>query len=65
MDADAILKIVEDAFHHRRFIIDVIVSNNDSTMQTVFNNSTRGDRVQVLDSFKVKFDEEIPVPSFL
>ena len=32
MEAAAILKMVEGAYYNRFFIIDVIVSNNDSTM---------------------------------
>ena len=32
MEASAILKMVEDAFYKRFFIIGVVVSNNDSTM---------------------------------
>ena len=32
MDSSAILKMVEDAFYNQFFIIDVIVSNDDSTM---------------------------------
>ena len=31
IEASAILKIVEDAFYNRSFIVDVIVSENDST----------------------------------
>ena len=32
MEASAILKMVEDAFYNNFFIIDIIVSNDDSTM---------------------------------
>ena len=35
MEASAILKMVEDDFYNRFFIIDVIVSNDDSTMRVV------------------------------
>ena len=32
MEASAILKMVEDSFLNRFFVIDIIVSNDDSTM---------------------------------
>ena len=32
MEAPDILKIVEDTFYNRFFIVDFIVSDNDSTM---------------------------------
>ena len=42
MEAGAILTMVEDAFHHHCFIIDVIISNDDITMQAVLKNPPRG-----------------------
>ena len=65
MEASAILKMVEDAFYNLFFIIDVIVSNNDSTIRAVLNDPSIGVRGQVLKSPKGKLDEEISEPSFL
>ena len=65
MEDFAILKMVEDAFYNRFFIVDVIVSDNESTMQAVFKNPLVGVRGQVLNSYKVKLYEEISEPSFL
>ena len=65
MEAYAILKMVEDALQNRFFIIDVIVSNNDSTMCAVIKHPPKGALGQILKSSKVKLDEEIPDPSFL
>ena len=65
MEASAILKMVEDAFYNRFFIIDIILSNDDSTIQAVLNHTSKGARGQVLKSSKGKLDEEIPEPSFL
>ena len=65
MEASAILKMVEDAFYNRFFIIDVIVSDDDSTMQAVLKHPSKGARVQVLKSSKGKHHTEIPEPSFL
>ena len=65
MEASDILKMVEDAFYNRFFIIDVIVINNDSTIRAVLKHPSIGVRGQVLKSSKGKLDEEIPEPSFL
>ena len=65
MEADAILKMTEDAFRHCCFIIGVIVGNDDSTMQAVLKNSSIGAWGQVLKLSKGDFNEVIPVPSFL
>ena len=65
MEASAILKMVEYAFYNRFFIIDVIVSNNDSTMQAVTNHPYKDAQGQVLKSSEGKLDEEIPYPSLL
>ena len=48
MEDSEILKMVEDAFYNRLFIIDVIVSNYDSTMRAVLNHPYKGARGQVL-----------------
>ena len=65
MEADIILKMVEDEFWHFCFIIDVIVNNNDSTMQAVIKHPSRDARGKVLKSSKEKLDKEIPVSYFL
>ena len=65
MEAYAIMNMIEDKFHHRCFIIDLIVSDNASTMRAVLKHTSRGYRVQVLKSSKGKLHEEIPVSSFL
>ena len=52
VEASAILKMVEDAFYNRFFIIDVIVSDNDSTMRAVLKHPSKGARGQVLKSSK-------------
>ena len=54
MEASEILKMVEDTFYNRFFIIDVIVSNNDSTMRAVIKHPYKGARGQVLKSSKGK-----------
>ena len=65
MEASAILKMVEDALYNSLFIIDVIVSDDDSTMQAVLKHPSTGVRGQVLKTNKGKLDEEILEPSFL
>ena len=57
MEAYAILNMVEDAFYNFFFIIDVIVSDDDSTMRAVIKHPSKGARGQVLKSSKVKLDE--------
>ena len=64
-EASAILKMVEDAFYNRFFIVDVFVSDDDITMQAVIMHLLIGVRGQVLKTSKGKLDEEIPEPSFL
>ena len=60
------LKMVEDAFYNRYFIVDVIIGDdNDSTMRAVLKHPLIGVRVQFLKTSKGKLDEEIPEPSFL
>ena len=46
-------------------IIDVIVSNNESTLRSVLKHPYKGAQGQVLKSSKVKINEEISDPSFL
>ena len=65
METSAILKMVENAFYNRFFIIDVIFSNYDSTIRSMIKHPYKGARGQVLKSSKGKLDEEIPVPTFL
>ena len=52
-----ILKMVEDSFLNRFFVIDIIVSDDDTTMQSVLNNPSIGVRGQVLKSSKGKLNE--------
>ena len=65
MEAYDILKLVEDAFYNQFFIVDVIVSDDDSTIISVIKHPSIGVRGQVLKTSKGNFDEEIPNPSFL
>ena len=65
MEAADILKMVEDAYYNRFFIIDVIVSNDDSTMRDLLKHPIIGVQGQVLKSSKGKLREDIPDPSFL
>ena len=65
MEASAILKMVEDAFLNRFFVIDIIVSDDDRTMRAMLKNPSKVARVQVLKSSKGKLHEDIPEPSFL
>ena len=60
MEASAILKMVVDAFYNQFFIIDVIISNYDTTMRAVINHPSKGARGQFLKSPKGKLDDEIP-----
>ena len=48
METSAILKMVEDEFYNNFIIIDVIVSDNDSTMQYVIKHQSKGAQGQVL-----------------
>ena len=65
MEASAILKIVEDALYSTVFIVDIIASDDDSTMRAVLKHPLICVRGQVLKTSKGKLDEEIPEPSFL
>ena len=42
MEASAILKMVEDAFLNHFFVIDIIVSDDDSTMRAVLKHPSKG-----------------------
>ena len=42
MEVSAVLNMVEDAFYNHFFIIDVIVSNDDSTMRAVIKHPSKG-----------------------
>ena len=42
MQASAILKMLEDAYYNRFFIIDVIVSDDDSTMRAGIKHTIIG-----------------------
>ena len=57
--------MVEDAYYNRFFIIDVIVSDDDSTMRAVLKNPIIGVRGQVLKTSKGKLDVQILEPFFL
>ena len=59
------MKMVEDAFYNRFFIIYGIVSNDNSTIRAVLKHPSKGARGQVMKSSKGKFDEENPDPYFL
>ena len=50
MEVSAILKMVEDALYNSFFIIDIIVSDDDSTMRSVLKHPSKGARGQVLKS---------------
>ena len=56
------MKMVENAFYNRYFIVEVIVSDKDSTMQAMIKHPLIGVRGKVLSSSKEKLDEEIPEP---
>ena len=60
MEASSILKMVEDAYYNCFFIIDVIVSNDDSTMRAVLKHPIICVRGQVLKTSKGKLDVQIP-----
>ena len=65
MEASAILKMLEDAFYNRFFIVDLIVIYGGSTMRSMLNHPLIGVQGQVLKKSKGRLDEEIPEPSFL
>ena len=53
------------AYYNRFFIINVIVSNDETTMYSVLKHPSIGVRGQVLKTSKGKLDVQIPEPSFL
>ena len=59
------MNIVEYAFYNCFFIIDVIFSNGDSTMQAVLKYQSKVARGEVLKSPKGNLHTDIPDPSFL
>ena len=65
MEAYAILKMVEDALYNRYFIVDVIVSENESTMRAMLKHPLIIVWGQGLKTSKGKLDEEISEPSFI
>ena len=65
MEDSAILNMVEDVFYNRFFIIDIIVSDDDSMIRAVLKHPSKGAQGQVLKSSKGNLHEDIPEPSFL
>ena len=65
MEASARMNMVEDDYCNRFFIIDVIFSDDNSTMQDVLKHPSIDVRGQVLKTSKGKLDVQIPEPSFL
>ena len=59
------MKMVEDVLYNCFFTIDVIVGDDDITMQDVLKHPSKGAQGQVLKSSKGKLYEEIPDRSFL
>ena len=57
--------MVEDAFYNHFFIIEYIVSDDDSTMRAMLKHPSICVRGQVLKTSKGKLHEEIPEPLFL
>ena len=49
--------MVDDAFYNQFFIVDVIVSDNDSKIQAVLKHPFIGYWGQVLKTYKGKIDE--------
>ena len=56
MEASAILKMVDDALYNHFFIIDVIVSDGDSTLRDVLEHQAIGVLGQVLKTPKGELD---------
>ena len=56
MEASAILKMVEDELYNHFFIIDIIVSDNESTIQAVLKRPYIGVRGQFLKTSIGKLD---------
>ena len=62
MEASAILKMIEDAFYNRSFIVDIIVSDDDSKMRDVLKFPLIGVRGKFLKTSKGKLEEETTEP---
>ena len=59
MESDSILNMVDDAFYHLLFIVDVIENDDNITIQSMLKHTERCDQVKVLKLSKGKLDEEI------
>ena len=57
MEASAFLNMAEDAFYNFFFIVDVTISDNDSTTLDVLKHPSKGAPGQALKSSKGKPDE--------
>ena len=65
MEDYVILNMVEDTFYNCFFIMYVIVSDDDNTMQAVLKHPSKGARGQVLKSSQGNLHTETPNPSLL
>ena len=65
MEAGAVHKMVDSGLHHLCFIINIIVSDDVSTIKAVRNHPSRGAQDKVIKSSKGNLNEEIPVSSSL
>ena len=54
MEASEILSMVDDAFYNLFFIIDGIVSDDESTIPAVLKHQSKGAQVQFLNTSKGK-----------
>ena len=59
MEADKILRLVEYELCHRCFIIDIIVSDNESTTKSMIKHTSRVTCVQVIKIPKENIYDEI------
>ena len=59
------MKMVEDTFRNHCFIIDVILSGNDSTMRDVLKYPSKDIQCKAIKSPKQKLDEETPLITLL
>ena len=57
MEADAIMNMVEYAFYQCCFIIDVMVSDDKTTIKYVLNNQSRAAQGHAIKPPKGKLDE--------
>ena len=65
MEASAILKLVTDAHKKRRFIVHVIISDDDSTMQAHLTHPRLKKNNKPYADSKGKLSTRIPAPMFL